>query len=225
MPSRPRPRQGTCEISSISCASINKQKPIGSMCHSIDPCQRKEVAQVIQNPTPPNNPRYDEQRLAGLRAYAARQRQTTLERLHAAITALKDKGEPITVHTIRETSGLDYKSIARNPEALALFRHHSTFLATKRKETKKKRKPGRAEEIPQPKDPLLNYKRPQLAARLRQEMQRREEIEIHYRQLLEERVQSDLKMVQLEADLARYHDFLGHLRAQVQQEEQQGETM
>ncbi len=168
----------------------------------------------MQNP-PPNHPRYNEQRLAGLRTYATQQRQATLSRLQAAITLLKDKGEPITVHTVREASGLDYKSIARNPEALALFHQHSTFLAAKRKETKKKRKPGREEEIPRQKDPLLN----------RQEMQRREEMEIQYRQLLEERVQSDLKMLQLEADLARYHDVLRHFRAQLQQEEQQGETI
>ncbi len=178
----------------------------------------------MQNP-PPNHPRYNEQRLAGLRTYATQQRQATLSRLQAAITLLKDKGEPITVHTVREASGLDYKSIARNPEALALFHQHSTFLAAKRKETKKKRKPGREEEIPRQKDPLLNYKRPQLVARVRQEMQRREEMEIQYRQLLEERVQSDLKMLQLEADLARYHDVLRHFRAQLQQEEQQGETI
>ena len=73
-------------------------------------------------------------------------------------------------------------------------------------------------------NPLLNYKRPQLAARLRQEMQRREEIEVQYRQLLEERVQSDLKMMQLEAELAKYQSFLGQLRAQVQREEHGGKS-
>src|SRR5258708_4854492 len=173
MRSRPKLRPGTCEISSISCGSISKRKQIGNMCRSTVPFPRKEISQSMQNPPPPNHPRYNEQRLAGLRTYATQQRQATLSRLHAAITMLKEKGEPITVHTIREASGLDYKSIARNPEALALFHQHSTFLAAKRKETKKKRKPGREEEIPRQKDPLLNYKRPQLVARVRQEMQRR----------------------------------------------------
>jgi hypothetical protein len=65
---------------------------------------------------------------------------------------------------------------------------------------------------------------PQLAARLRQEMQRREEIEVQYRQLLEERVQSDLKMMQLEVELAKYQSFLGQLRAQVQREEHGGKS-
>jgi hypothetical protein len=161
---------------------------------------------------------YTEQRLAGLRRHAAQQRQATLERLQTAIVALKAKGEPITVHTVREMSGLDYKSYARNPEALALFQEHSTFLAAKRKEARGKRQKGASH----PRDPLLNYKRPQLAARLRQEMQCREEIEVQYRQLLEERVQSDLKMMQLEAELATYQSFLGQLRAQVQREEHGG---
>src|SRR6266702_4539915 len=167
---------------------------------------------------------YTEQRLQGLRRHTAQQRKTTLERLRAAIEALKARGEPITVHTIRAESHLDYKSYARNPEALKLFQEHSSFLAAKRKEARKKRSKESGEGVSPSKDPLLNYKRPQLAARLRQEMQRREEIEIHYRQLLEERVQSDLKMVQLEADLAKYQRFLGQLRAQVQREEHGGKS-
>ena len=163
---------------------------------------------------------YPEQRLAGLRRHAAQQRQATLERLQAAIAYLKAKGEDITVHTVRETSGLDYKSYARNPEALLLFQENSTFLVAKRKEARRKRQKGAS----QPRDPLLNYKRPQLAARLRQEMQRREEIEVQYRQLLEERVQSDLKLMQLEAELAKYQRFLGQFRAQVQHEEYDGKS-
>jgi hypothetical protein len=163
---------------------------------------------------------YTEQRLAGLRRHAVQQRQATLERLQAALASLKAKGEPVTVHTVRETSGLDYKSYARNPEALALFQENSTFLVAKRKVARGKRQKGASH----PKDPLLNYKRPQLAARLRKEMQRREEIEVQYRQLLEERVQSDLKMMQLEAELAKYQSFLGQLRSQMQSEEYDGKS-
>lgn len=163
---------------------------------------------------------YPEQRLAGLRHHAAQQRQATLERLQAAIAGLKAKGEAITVHTVREASGLDYKSYARNPEALLLFQENSTFLVAKRKEARRKRQKGASH----PKDPLLNYKRPQLAARLRQEMQRREEIEVQSRQLLEERMQSDLKLMHLEAELAKYQRFLGQLRAQVQHEEYDGKS-
>ncbi len=172
-----------------------------------------------QNTPPPKHSQYDERRLAGLREHAARQRQVTLERLQAAITTLKEKGQPITVHTVREASGLDYKSIARNPEALSLFQANSTFLVAKRKKSGRKRKAELAEKVPQPKDPFLNYKRAQLAARLRQEQQRREEIEGQYRQLLAERVQTDLKVMQLEAELGQYRSFLSHLRSQVQNQE------
>lgn len=173
---------------------------------------------------PPQAPssEYTEQRLAGLRRHAAQQRQTTLERLRTAIEALKAKDEPITVHTIRAESHLDYKSYARNPEALKLFQEHSTFLAAKRKEARRKRRRGSEEEGSPLKDSLLNYKRPQLAARLRQEMQRREQIEMQYRQLLEDRLQADLKVMQLEAELARYQQFLGQMRVQAQQAEHDG---
>lgn len=172
----------------------------------------------------PVPPAYTEQRLEGLRRYAAHQKQATLERLRTAIEALKARGEPITVHTIRAESHLDYKSYARNPEALQLFQEHSTFLTAKRKEVRGKHRKRTSKGKPQPKDPLLNYKKLQLVARLRQEMQRREEMEVQYRQLLEERVLSDLKTMQLEAELAKYQRFLGHFRGQVQQEEHRGTT-
>lgn len=168
--------------------------------------------------------KYTAHRLEGLRRHAASQRQATLERLRAAIEALKGRGEPITVHSIRAESHLDYKSYARNPEALKLFHENSTFLVAKRKEARSKHGKGSSEEAPSPKDPLLNYKRPQLVARLRREMQRREEIEVHYRQLLEEHMQADLKMMQLEAELARYQQFLGQMRTQAQQQEYDGQT-
>jgi hypothetical protein len=161
---------------------------------------------------------YTEQRLAGLRRHAAEQQHATLERLRAAIEALDKRGEPITVHTIRAESHLDYKSYARNPEALKLFQEHSTFLAAKRKEARKRHRKDMGEENFS-KDPLLNYKRPQLVARLRQEIQRGEEIEAQHRQLLEDRMQADLKIMQLEAELARYEQFLGHMRTQAQQAE------
>ena len=55
-------------------------------------------------------------------------------------------------------------------------------------------------------------------------MKRREKIEVQYRPLLEERVQTDLKMTQLEAELAMYQSFLGQLRAQVEREEHGGKS-
>lgn len=172
----------------------------------------------MSNPSPKHISEYPEQRLAGLRRHAARSREATYSRLSMAIQALSARGEPITVHTIRAESGLDYKSYARNPEAKKLFQEHSTFLVAKRKEARTKRR-KQSEEGLQPPDPLLNYKRPQLVARLKLEMQRREEIEQQYRHLLEERLQADLKVMQLEAELAKYQSFLGQFRRQVQQKE------
>jgi hypothetical protein len=166
--------------------------------------------------------KYTASRLEGLRRHAAEQKQATLERLRAAIASLQARKEPITVHTIRAESGLDYKAYARNPEALKLFQQHSTFLAAKRKGSRKRRQRETSQITAQQKDPLLNYKRPQLVARVREEVVRRVEAETQYRLLLEERVQSDLKIMQLEAELARFQSFLGHLRDQVRFEEQQG---
>jgi hypothetical protein len=64
------------------------------------------------------------------------------------------------VQTIRAESHLDYKSYARNPQALKLFQEYSTYLAAKRKEARKRRKKEAGAKDPA-KDPLLNYKRPQ----------------------------------------------------------------
>ena len=139
--------------------------------------------------------KYPASRLEGLRRHAAEQKQATLERLRAAIASLQARKEPITVHTIRAESGLDYKAYARNPEALRLFQEHSTFLVAERKEARKRRQKRTSQIAAQPKDPLLHYKRPQLVARVREEMSRREEAETYYRLLLEERVQSDLKIM------------------------------
>lgn len=172
----------------------------------------------MSNLSPKHISEYPEQRLAGLRRHAAQSREVTYSRLSMAIQALSARGEPITVHTIRAESGLDYKSYARNPEAKKLFQEHSTFLVAKRKKARTKRR-KKAEEGVQTPDPLLNYKRSQLAVRLRLEMQRREEIEQQYRHLLEEHLQADLKVMQLEAELAKYQSFLDQFRSQVQQKE------
>jgi hypothetical protein len=166
-----------------------------------------------------SNPRYEEQRLSGLREHAARQRQATLERLQTAVATLREHRRPITVLTVREVSGLDYKSIVRNPEALALFQANSTFLVAKRKAAKRKRAAQQEEVRIQARDPALNYSRAQLVARLRQAEQRRLEAESLYQQLLLERTQVDLKVMQLEAELGKFQDFLSRLRSHVEDEE------
>src|ERR1700731_844136 len=113
----------------------------------------------------------DPGRYAHLLANAAAQRQETVNRLTRAITQLESENRPITTFTIKEVSGLDYMSYYRNPEALALFRQHSTHLRHERaKHRQSKRKAADAsmhEVAVSACDPLLNYKKPRLVAELR----------------------------------------------------------
>jgi hypothetical protein len=157
---------------------------------------------------------YSEQQLAGLRAHAQAQKQSTVERLRTAITSLQAQHRPISARTIYEECGLEYASIRRNPEALLLYQQHSTFLKRERKRTR-----TACPDAVSPRDPLLAYKKTQLAAMLREERTRRQETEKQQAQLLEEYVQKDVKIAQLEAELAQYHGYLERLRIQVQQQE------
>jgi hypothetical protein len=52
--------------------------------------------------------------LAGLRSYATRRREATVEQLRVGIDALTAEGQPITARTISERTGLAYNSYARN---------------------------------------------------------------------------------------------------------------
>jgi hypothetical protein len=54
---------------------------------------------------------------------------------------------------------------------------------------------------------------------LREERTRRQETEQQQAQLREEYVQKDVKIAQLEAELAQYRSYLERLRIQVQQQE------
>ena len=123
-------------------------------------------------------PAPSEDRYSHLRAYATAQKQATVERLKQAIAALEAGGRPVTTFTIKEVSGLDYMAYYRNAEALSLFRCHSTHLRKEREKAQAKRRRSQRNkhtrrdetfhEVPaQPRDPLLNYKKPRLAALLR----------------------------------------------------------
>jgi hypothetical protein len=143
---------------------------------------------MTEMPTP------SEDRYAHLRAYAARQKQTTLDRLEQAIAQLEREGRPVTTFTIREESGLDYMAYYRNPEALALFRRHSTHLRKAREKAQtKRRRSWRQRSGPDPvpqqgtvssRDPLLNYKKPRLGAELRAAQAQRDQMEQQYSQVL-----------------------------------------
>jgi hypothetical protein len=155
-----------------------------------------------------------EQQLAGLRAHAQAQKQSTVERLRSAISSLQAQHQPISARTIYEECGLSYASFRRNPEALLLYQQHSTFLKRERKRTRTARP-----DTVSPRDPLLAYKKPDLVDRLRQAQARCAELETQQATILADYVQKDVRIAELEAELARYREYFEGLRLQVQQQE------
>jgi hypothetical protein len=181
-------------------------------------------------------------RYTHLRAYATVQKRATVERLKQAIVQLETDRRPVNTFTIKEVSGLDYMAYYRNPEALALFRTHSTHL---RKEREKKqankhrsmRKRGRQDDHlhqvkVEPRDPLLDYKRPRLVQLVheartechqmkRQAQTERAELEQRYQGLLQEHMQCGLAIARLEAELAEYRAFMDRFCSSLRHEESQ----
>jgi hypothetical protein len=113
---------------------------------------------------------------AHLRANAAAQKQTTVDRLRQAITQLEAEGRPVNTFTIKEVSGMDYMVYYRNRDAFQLFQEHSTHLRKEREQAQEKRqaasrgkprKTGKGQAASHAvkvslRDPLLDYKRPRL---------------------------------------------------------------
>lgn len=181
-----------------------------------------------------------EDRYAHLRANAAAQRQATVDRLTQAIAQLQGERRPITTFTIKEVSGMDYMSYYRNPEALALFRTHSTHLRNEREKEQAKQRRSKRKRAKQdgnlhqvkvePRDPLLAYKKPELVAKLRAAYAERDqlkqqahlkgtELEQHYTALLQEHMQCSVKIAKLEAQVAEYLAFMERFRTALQREE------
>src|SRR6266566_6168040 len=75
---------------------------------------------------------------AHLRANAAAQKRTTVDRLSQAITQLEAEGRPVNTFTIKEMSGMDYMAYYRNREAFQLFQEHSTHLRRERERAQEK---------------------------------------------------------------------------------------
>ncbi len=139
---------------------------------------------------------------AHLRANAAAQRQTTVDRLRQAITQLEAEGRPVNTFTIKEVSGMDYMAYYRNREAFQLFREHSTHRRKEREQQQAKRqaasrrdprktKKGQGASYTvqvSPRDPLLDYKRPRLVELLHEACNERDEAK---RQLRTERVEAE----------------------------------
>jgi hypothetical protein len=170
-----------------------------------------------------------EEAYAHLRANAASQKQRTVVRLSRAIATLEAEGRPVNTFTIKEVSGLDYMAYYRNAEALALFRAHSTHLRNEREKERAKRRRSRHKQSQQeeadhevqvePRDRLLNYKKPELVAKLRAAQAEREQMEQRYRALLQEHMQCGLTITRLEAQLAEHLAFLDRFRSSLKQEE------
>jgi hypothetical protein len=160
---------------------------------------------------------YPEQQLAGLREHTQAQKQHTVDRLAAAIASLTEQHKPISARTIYEACGLEYASIRRNPEALLLYQQHSTFLKRKRKRAKTPHL-----DIPSPRDPLLSYKKADLVARVRKAEALLKTWENQHNTLLQDYVQKDIKIAELEAELARHRQYLEGLRLSIQRQEHQG---
>ena len=180
---------------------------------------------MTETPTP------SEDRYRHLRAYAAAQKQATVERLKQAIAALEAGGRPVTTFTIKEVSGLDYMVYYRNAEALSLFRRHSTHLRKEREKTQAKRRRSQRNkqdetlhDVPtKPRDPLLNYKKPRLVADLRAARAEREQMEQRYHLLLQEHMQCGLTIARLEAQVAEYLAFMERFRSSLRREEHEPE--
>ncbi|HET8852799.1 MAG TPA: hypothetical protein VFN02_09750 [Ktedonobacteraceae bacterium] len=168
-------------------------------------------------------------RYAHLLANATVQKQATVARLTQAIAALEAEKRPVNTFTIKEVSGLDYMAYYRNPEALTLFRTHSTHLREKREKEQAKRRQSKrkqakeSEDLHQvkvePRDPLLNYKKPELVAKLRAAYAEREHIEQNYGTLLQDHMQCGLRIARLEAQIAEFHTFMKQFRSALNNEE------
>lgn len=168
-------------------------------------------------------------RYAHLRANAARQKQTTVERLKQAIATLEAERRPITVFTLKEVSGLDYMAYYRNAEALALFRHHSTHLQAAREKEQTQRRIARhkqrqneestQETVVQSRDPLLNYKKPRLVTDLRTALAERDQLQQRCQALLQEHMHCGVTIARLEAQVAEYLAFMERFRSSLEREE------
>src|SRR5260221_7360653 len=88
--------------------------------------KRKRVSQSRTEP-------YSEQQLAGLREHAQAQKQSTVDRLEAAIASLTAQHKLISARTTPQDCRLEYASFPPNPHAPLLYHQHSTFLKQKPK--------------------------------------------------------------------------------------------
>ena len=181
--------------------------------------KRKTSAKKPRTHRPPT-----EAQLRVLRVSTSARRQATIERLRSGIDVLTAKKQKITTQTIYEECGLRYAAIHRNAEALALFRAHSTHLLAQKKQKSRKRTTTTSDkETPAPpRDPLLNYKKPQLVERLRTAQQQIQALRQQLAVFVDAGMKREARIVELEARLAElepYRAFVEQMRSQMQREE------
>ncbi len=179
--------------------------------------KRKSNAQQRQRARVPSDTQ-----LAALQQSTAARKQATVARLRMAISALKSQRREISVQTVYEECGLRYAAIYRNSEALALFRANSTHMIEQKKRTKRKHL-ANDQTAPSVRDSLLNYKKPQLAQRLRTAQQQLLELQQQLAVSVDSGVKREARIAELEARLAElepYRTFVEHMRAQMRREEQ-----
>lgn len=178
--------------------------------------KRKTSAKKPRASRPPS-----EAQLKALRDSTAARRQSTIERLRTAIDVLTAKKQKITAQTIYEECGLRYAAIHRNQEALALFRANSTHLVAQKKRKRRKRTTT-GEETPAPRDPLLNYKKPQLVERLCAAQQQILELQQQLAVIVDTSLKREARIAELEAKLAQlepYRAIVRQIRMQMRGEE------
>jgi hypothetical protein len=117
-----------------------------------------------------------DRRRVALQRNATRRAERTVTRLQEGITGLTRAGLPITGPLIKRETGLDYKTIQRNPAAYALFcKHAAHFIQPRspkpsaRKIAKRQRNKARSSVAPEPtpRDPLLERPKRRLVDRIR----------------------------------------------------------
>ena len=126
-------------------------------------------------------------RLVGLRAHAARKRQETVQRVEAAIEALRAQQRPVTAAAIAERTGIGFTALKRNADAYAAFVAHSTRLRARREQPGRRRSQPLvdAPSLPRP-DPLLQRKKAWLVGQLHAARAAHDRIRAQYHALLQE---------------------------------------
>jgi hypothetical protein len=172
-------------------------------------------------------------RYAHLRAHAATAKQRTVARLRAAIVAIEGRGGAVTTATIKQECGLDYSAYYRNDEAYALYQEHAAHftprLNTAKTGRRRRRAPSeRPASAPRRKarDPLLAYRRPELAAKVRgawaardTARAERDDAVRRYENLLREHLQCAQTIFTLQTKLIQYEEHRDYLRRTMQERE------